>query len=70
MICTYANNLLGRLVFDDFSPTVGDNHILHMFKALLEENKMYTERGKQWRKVEKFTEEKIRRNYKKAAKRL
>jgi hypothetical protein len=36
MICTYANNLLGRLVFDDtradFSPTVGDNHILHMFK--------------------------------------
>ena len=82
MICTYANNLLGRLVFDDtradFSPTVGDNHILHMFKETVsrryllfwEENKMYTERGKQWRKVEKFTEEKIRRNYKKAAKRL
>ena len=35
MICTYANNLLGRVVFHDtradFSPTVGDNHILHMF---------------------------------------
>jgi len=82
MICTYANNLLGRVVFHDartdFSPTIGDNHILHIvketvFKALftfLEKNKMYTERGKQWREVEKFTEEKIRKNYKKAAKRL
>jgi len=48
-----------------FKETVSRRYLLFW-----EENKMYTERGKQWRKVEKFTEEKIRRNYKKAAKRL